>query len=214
MNDRQEEAVQHDQAFPETGSSETPATEPQQDAPEAVPHDSNMEGNATESVEQLQEEIESLREELANTQDRLLRTAAEYQNFRRRNLEIRQESMDFGRMSTLEHLLDVYDDLTRTVEAIPEVERDDSKAALESLSQGVRLVQEKFTAQLKKMGVEPIEVIGMPFDEEVHEAVMQQPAPEGVEPGHIVMEVQRGYSLGDRVLRHPKVVVAGEPSEA
>ena len=160
------------------------------------------------------QELERLEGELAAAQDRLLRSAAEFQNFRRRNLEIRQESIDYGRISTLEQLLDVYDDLTRTVEAIPVDAASNTETALQGLSQGVRLVQEKFTAQLKRMGVEPILTVGTPFDENFHEAVMQQPAPEGTAPGDVIIEVQRGYQMGDRILRHAKVVVAGDPADA
>jgi len=174
--------------------------------------DTNDQEGSTNGI--AEKNVESLSLELEKTQDRLLRTAAEYQNFRRRNLEIREESIAFGRIHALEHLLDVYDDLTRTVDAIPPADEAPAETAFESLSQGVRLVQEKFTAQLKKLGVEPIETVGRPFDENLHEAVMQQPAPEGAEPGSVMIEVQRGYRMGERILRHAKVVVAGEPADA
>jgi molecular chaperone GrpE len=72
----------------------------------------------------------------------------------------------------------------------------------------VGLVYRKFVDALKQLGVEPIEAEGQPFDEQEHEAVLQQPAPDGVAPGTVLSEVQRGYRLGERVIRHARVIVA------
>ena len=78
----------------------------------------------------------------------------------------------------------------------------------EKLKEGVELVYEKFKSELGRLGVEPIEAIGHPFNENEHEALMQQPAPEDTAPGTVIDEIQKGYRMGERVLRHSRVVVA------
>ncbi len=84
----------------------------------------------------------------------------------------------------------------------------DTEQAFLALKEGVALVDRKLREALAQQGVEPIEALGKPFDEAHHEALMQQPAPDDAEPGTVLQEVQKGYRLGDRVLRHSKVVVS------
>ncbi|MBT8399014.1 MAG: nucleotide exchange factor GrpE [Rhodothermia bacterium] len=152
-------------------------------------------------------------EELRTLRDRLLRQAAEFQNFRRRVEQERKQDVKFGQSIVLQELLDVFDDLRRSVEAATdagEEAEDQDSARHESLREGVDLVYRKFSEVLQRFGVEPIEAVGTPFDEQEHEAMMQQPAPEGTEPGTVLAEVQKGYRMGERVLRHSKVVVASD----
>ena len=72
----------------------------------------------------------------------------------------------------------------------------------------MNLVFRNFQDELKRLGLREIDAVGKQFDESVHEALMQQPAPDGVEPGTVLSEIQKGYVFGDRVLRHSKVIVA------
>lgn len=154
----------------------------------------------------MQEEIESLKEELSQTRDQLLRKAAEFQNYRRRTEEEKRVLVQIGRSAVIEQLLDVVDDFARAVEAARA-----EGATVESIGAGVEMVYEKLMGELKKVGVEPIECVGRAFDENEHEALMRQPAPDGTEPGTVLQEIQRGYKMEDRVLRHSRVVVASEP---
>ncbi len=151
-------------------------------------------------------------DEIATLRDRVLRQTAEFQNFRRRVEQERQTDVKFGQSLVLQQLLDVYDDLRRSVEAAEDAVKDDSvdaETVLSNLLGGVELVFKKFTDELQRFGVEPIEAVGTPFNEDEHEAMMQQPAPEGTPGGTVLAEIQKGYRMGDRVLRHTKVVVAG-----
>ncbi|WP_420454712.1 nucleotide exchange factor GrpE [Rubrivirga sp.] len=142
-------------------------------------------------------------------QDRLLRLTAEYDNYRRRAVSDREEAVRQGRRAVLVPILDVYDDLARSLDAAQRAaEQDAGSASFDALSQGVELVFQKFTDALQKVGVTPIEAVGAPFDEDEHEAMMQQPAPEGTDSGTVLAEIQPGYRLGDRVLRHARVIVA------
>lgn len=154
-------------------------------------------------------EFEQVKADLQALQDRYLRQAAEYQNYRRRTDQERDALFDMGKAAVLQEMLNILDDLARSVEAAEKGRQQENIGdAYRSLKEGVELVYRKFEGELARLGVTPIEAVGNPFHEYEHEAVMQQPGPEGTEPGTILSEFQKGYKLGDRVLRHSKVVVA------
>ncbi len=171
------------------------------------------EATSSESDGQRSEgETGDLQQEVASLRDRLLRQAAEFQNYRRRVEQERQADVKFGQSLVLQQLLDVYDDLRRSIEAAEDAVRDDdvdTESALQKLLDGVELVFKKFSDELQRFGIEPIDAVGVQFNEHEHEAMMAQPAPEGTEPGVVLAEIQKGYRMGDRVLRHSKVVVSG-----
>ena len=132
--------------------------------------------------------------------DRYLRQAADFQNFRKRAVEDRALSVDIGRTQVALPMVDVLDDLRRSVKAA-----EDSD---DPFAEGMRLVYEKFVTELGKLGIRSMVVMGEQFDEERHEALMQRSAPEGKSPGTILAEIQKGYMMDDKVLRHARVVVA------
>jgi molecular chaperone GrpE len=162
----------------------------------------------TEEVSALTTRIAQLEAELAQVQDKFLRTAAELQNYRRRVEQEKQQLLELGKAAALRPLLDVLDDLERSLAAVQQTEAQDLGAALQQFREGVALVYRKFLDELARLGVQPIEATGKPFDPALHEALLRQPAPEGVAPGIVLHEIQKGYRLGDRVLRHSRVVVA------
>jgi molecular chaperone GrpE len=167
----------------------------------------------TGEVERLREEIEELKEERDEMNDRLLRKAADLENLRRRMDREKKRRHEAGKIAVLESMLEVVDDFERSLEAAQDLDdAEDAEAAYESLKGGVEMVFRKFQDQLQSLGVEPIEAERKPFDEQLHEAMMRQPSDE-VEPGTVLQEVRKGYTMGDRVLRHSRVVVAAEPSE-
>ncbi len=175
---------------------------PPQDAAEAPNADEAPPGN----------EAEALRAERDALNDKLLRRTAEFQNYRRRAEEEKNRLAANAAARALRPMLGIVDDFERTIAAAATFdEMDDAEAAYAALKEGAALVLQKFRDELKRQGVEPIEAKGQPFDEKEHEAVMQQPAPEGTAPGTVLEEVQKGYrTRGGRVLRHSKVVVAAE----
>jgi len=120
--------------------------------------------------------------------------------------------MEFGKASVVQQLLDVVDDFERSLEAARAAGagtgEDGAAQALAALSEGVGLVYVKLQEALARAGVEVIESVGKPFDEHEHEALMQQPVAEGQEPGIVVGEILKGYRMGDRVLRHARVIVS------
>lgn len=157
------------------------------------------------------EATQSVDEELAQIKNQLLRVSAEFQNYRRRTEQARIQDTALGKSIVLQNVLGVYDDLGRSLDASraladnPDV---DVKSSYEALRSGMNLVYKNFSDELKRLGLTEINAVGTQFDESLHEALMQQPAADGVEPGAVISEVQKGYMFGDRVLRHSKVIVA------
>lgn len=158
------------------------------------------------NVPDVQEELEQLRAELARAQEearnhleRLARAQADFENFRRRAQREREELALYANQGLLKDFLPVLDNLERALAA-------GEAATAESLRAGVDLTARQFRTLLEKHGVTPVEAVGQPFDPNVHEAVMQEPG--DYEVPTVVLELQKGYKIGDRLLRPAMVKVA------
>jgi len=146
-------------------------------------------------------QLEGLKRELAQEKDKYLRLFAEFENYKKRTGRERMELFKTAGQEVISALLPVLDDLDRAVRELGKGEEDER-------FKGVSLIQNKFRETLRSKGLEKIEVgEGDAFDAEVHEAVTQIPAPSKNLKGKIVDVVEKGYKLGDRIIRHPKVVV-------
>jgi len=132
--------------------------------------------------------------------DDLRRSHADFENYRRRVLREGAAQRDAGKADIAAPLLEVLDDLDRTLAAA-----DDSSD--KDLAKGVALVASKVTTTLTRVGLERIEATGVPFDPNVHEAVQQQPADEPTDEPVVVQVLRPGYRLGQRTLRPAMVVV-------
>ena len=171
----------------------------------------NEEASEIDSDEELNDvNIHAMRDELNDTKDRLLRQAAEFQNYRRRTEQEKNLYVRTGKEQVVQPMLDIFDDFTRFINATKQAEEQDSNLnpMYLKLREGVELVYEKFRNELNRLGVEPIEAVGKSFNENEHEALMQQPAPDDVEPGTVIEEIQTGYRMGEKILRHSRVIVA------
>ena len=166
--------------------------------------------NAVDELAAQADELERLRAENADLQDQLLRRAAEFQNFRRRNEQARMVNETRARDAVVLPFLEVYDDLRRSLDAARrQSEQDEPTPAFDALAEGVDLVFKKYGDTLQRLGIERIEAVGEPFSEDLHEAMMQQPAPDAdTASGTVLGEIQPGYRIGDRILRHARVIVA------
>jgi len=156
-------------------------------------------------------EIERLKEELAQSTDQLKRQAAEFQNYRRRTEQEKSQSVSLGKSIVIQRLLDIVDDFHRSLEATNQAEavaEGELSPAYTSLKSGVELVYQKLMDELTKMNVTVMETVGHVFNEEEHEALMQQPAADGQDVGIVISEIQRGFRMGDKVLRHARVIVS------
>ncbi len=129
----------------------------------------------------------------------LQRVQADYENYRKRANRDQERLVAHAHERLVSELLPVLDDLERTLEA---AERHEEAALVE----GVRLVERSLRSALEKEGLREIETTGA-FDPHVHEALMAKPT-DGVEPGSVVEVLQRGYRIGDRVVRPARVIVA------
>ena len=133
------------------------------------------------------------------------RAAADYSNYKRRTDDERETVARFANALLIGKLLGVLDDFDRALENVPP-DTDDSWV------EGVRLVERKLRSVLESEGVTPIEATGLPFDPNVHEAVVHEDTTEHPD-NHVIDELQRGYRLHDRVLRPALVRVANNPKE-
>jgi molecular chaperone GrpE len=145
-----------------------------------------------------EEEVEE-QQEVAD--DRLLRLAADFENYKKRAARERDEYVKHANERLVKELLPVLDDLERALVAAAEHE----EAALE---EGVRLVHRSLASVLERQGLKSISTEGQ-FDPHVHEALLSQPSE--ADEGSVIDVVQKGYTLGDRVVRPARVVIAAAP---
>ena len=164
-----------------------------------TPLDTSAEATATTSTAEA-DGADALRREKDALQDRLLRTAAEFDNYRKRVERERRELSQYAGADILADLLPIIDDLERALQAPAGGDAD-------AYRRGVELIQKQMSDFLRKRGVKPIEAVGAQFDPRYHEAVMQEVSSEHRE-GEVMAELRRGYTLGERLLRPAVVKVA------
>lgn len=135
----------------------------------------------------------------AQAKDQLLRTAAEYDNFRRRSAKEQDAAFNNGVGFAVNQILTILDTLEMAANAA---------CTDENYKKGVVMTLDKASAALTALKVEEIPAEGQPFDPNLHNAVMQKPAEDGQKSGTVVQVFQKGYKIGDRIIRHATVVVA------
>jgi molecular chaperone GrpE len=134
------------------------------------------------------------------------RIAADFDNWKKRSRKELADSEARTRENVLRDFLEVIDNLERAAGAFADGKETDAKAVRE----GVELVLRQFRSKLERYQVKPVESTGQPFDPRLHEAISQMPSADA-KPGSIVHEFQRGYLIGDKLLRPAMVVVATAP---
>ena len=132
--------------------------------------------------------------------ERLLRTSAEFDNYRKRIERERQQATESAAASVILDLLPLVDDFERALNT-------DAGSTADGYRQGIELIHKQLQEILRRRGVRPIEALGADFDPHVHQAVTYEPA-EGRRDGEVIEEFRRGYMLGDRLLRPAMVKVA------
>ena len=140
--------------------------------------------------------------EAPDYKDKWLRAEAEIQNVRRRLLREREDAVRLSEERVLVDVIGLLDDLERALAALT------PEQAAGAWAQGVALTAQRMRDMLARHGVTPVPSVGEPFDPEFHDALLEIPAPEGIAPGHVAQEVQRGYRRENRALRAARVVVA------
>ncbi len=165
--------------------------------------DATLENNANGEqliIEELSVE-EQLAQDLAKEKDKFLRLFAEFENYKRRTTKERIELFKTASQEVLLALLPVLDDFDRAMVEI-------NKSEDELLAKGVELIHEKLKGTLVTKGLELVDVkVGDAFDADFAEAITQIPAPSDDLKGKIVDVLEKGYKLGDKIIRFPKVVI-------
>ncbi len=145
------------------------------------------------------DELTELRKERESLQDRLLRQAAEFDNYRKRIDRERKETAQYAAFDLIQDLLPVIDDFERALQS-------DAPGA-ESYRQGLDIIHRALIETLRKRGVTPIDAVGTDFDPQLHQAVAYEAAPDRRD-GEVTEQFTRGYRLGDRLIRPAMVKVA------
>ena len=193
-------------------SEETAKTEVEADKNHSPP-DSPM-SESSESPESLEasleessqnEEIQTQEEEKEDYKTKYYYLAAEMENLRKRHHREREDFLKYGNEKILNGLIEVVDNLDRTLDSLSEEDKKDEK--VKNISVGVEMIQKQFLDVLKQSGLKMVETEGQIFDPHVHEALGQQKA-EGKEDQEILSVYQKGYILNGRLLRAAKVIVA------
>jgi molecular chaperone GrpE len=172
-----------------------PVTEGQESNPETGDGETSVDEKAIKAAEDL------FKEELSLANDKYLRLYAEFDNFRRRTSKERVDLLQTAGKEVIVSLLPVLDDFERAIKYM------DTATDIVAVKEGVALVQQKLKSILAQKGLKELESKGLPFDADIHEAITNIPAPTNELKGKVVDELEKGYSLNDKVVRFAKVVV-------
>ncbi len=157
--------------------------------------------DAAQEEQEEKDPIEDLQEQLQVEKDKFLRLFAEFENFKRRTAKERMELFKTAGEGVLKDMLPVLDDFDRGMVEI-------NKSEDEKLTEGVNLIANKLRNTLTGKGLEQMEVrAGDTFNADYHEAITQIPAPSDEMKGKIIDIIEKGYKLGDKIIRYPKVVI-------
>lgn len=194
-----EENTEAEEAVSETASDETKVDSEENETPEEASESTEVESEPELSP------LEQKTQEVAKLKDRLLRTAADFDNYRKRARRDVTDAEKQTKSRTIMALLPVIDDLHRALQSA------EKATDIESVTTGVKMVLRSFDDVAEKLELKRVETEGAVFDPTVHDAV-QQIATDEQAPGTIVAEITGGYLLGERLLR-PAMVVVAKPTE-
>ncbi|MDP6778667.1 MAG: nucleotide exchange factor GrpE [Candidatus Latescibacteria bacterium] len=185
----------------DTGSDEE-QEEPDAETDEVAPEGQDAAEDEALEPDPLQEALNEAEE----NKDRWVRLAAEFENYKKRTAREFEALVRSASESVIRDLLPVLDAVGRALD-----HTDDGSTDSEGYQEGVKMIMEQFPKVLHDRGLSEIEAVGQPFDPHFHEALMQVES-EDYDAGIVAEVVERGYSLGDKVIRHAKVVVSrGRP---
>ncbi len=204
MSEETKKTPQQEQpaAEPKTAEQAAPEAAAEQAAPAAEEKDGKKDGwfnKKTHELEAVKAKLEAAQQEAGQTKDKLLRMAAEYDNYRKRTAREADQKFNDGISFAVNQIIPILDTLEMAANA-PTTD--------ENYKKGVTMTLDKAAKALDVLHVEEIEALGKAFDPNIMNAVQQVPAEEGQESGTVVTVYQKGYKLGDKIVRHATVVVA------
>lgn len=162
-----------------------------------------------DNTDEAEAERARLQAEVAEQKDKYLRLYSEFENYRRRTAKERASLIQTAGEDIMREILPILDDFARAEKSFPEEkEGEELDPMIVAIRDSVKLINHKLRRAMEQKGLKPMEsTIGKPFDSELHEAITQTPAPDDEMKGKVVDEIERGYYLGDKILRFAKVVV-------
>lgn len=167
-----------------------------------------VENEIEKDIEKFQKQLIESEELIGTYKDQILRLAAEFENYRKRVEADKIDFIKFSNEKIIKELLPVLDDFERALAN----GKQNSEPGRESFYKGVELIYQKLSKMLEDKGVKPIDSIGKEFNVMYHDVLMQIPRKD-VAPHTIVEEVERGYTLHGKVIKHAKVIVAAQDEE-
>ncbi len=166
-------------------------------------NEDELESSIGLEIDEVEHKVLELEKEVSTLKDMHLRKVAELENMRKRMQRERIQVFEDAKAGALEDFLPISDDLKRTLEAADGLDIDKNFLA------GVEMVSKKFEEVLSRHGVVRIDETHVPFDVNLHDAMMRQPAPDEKTGSDIVLQViESGYRIGKRTIRHAKVIVS------
>lgn len=160
-----------------------------------------LEEEAQAPEEESDTEVAQLKSDLQEQKEKYLRLVAEFDNFRKRNSRERLELIQTANKDVITALLEVLDDVDRATEQM------ESTDNIDALKQGITLIFNKLKTRLQSLGLKEMDSLHADFDAELHDAITEIPAPSKELKGKVVDNIQKGYYLNDKLIRHAKVVV-------
>jgi len=176
-----------------------------QSQPGAIP-----EAEDREAIQGTESSAQELAAQLSEMRDKWLRAEAEMQNLRNRHKRELEDARNYAVTKFARDVADTAENLRRGLAALPA--GDDEDSPVTKLRAGFEGVERAFLAMLERHGVKSEDPTGKPFDPELHQAMAEQPAPEGVEPGTVITAWTPAWTINGRLLKPAMVVVAGKPA--
>ena len=194
--EKKEEATVEETSAEDTSAEE--AEETNQETSEDSKEDGESEKESKKVSKLLKKKDKNKdKEKIAELEDKVLRQMAEFENFRRRTEKEKSAMFEIGAKSVIEAMLPIVDNFERGLAGAPEGD---------AFAEGMQMIYKQLMGELDKLGVKPIEAVGVEFNPDFHNAVMQV-ASEEFESGFVAQELQKGYTYRDAVVRHSMVAV-------
>lgn len=165
------------------------------------PESAENQRNSESAVDLIAKRLAETQKALEESQNQYMRLAADFDNFRKRKDREMADVIRFANEDLIKQILPVLDNFDRTLDVI---EKTDN---LTAVKEGIAMVSANFRKQLQKVGLEPLEAVGKPFDANLFEAITSVPAPGPEQVDKVIEEVEKGYKLKDKVIRFSKVIV-------
>jgi len=199
-NKHQRSPEEQPDAMHEENQSQQPADE-QNNPTEKEQEQQQSTSQEAETSTTKEAELEKLRNDYQELKDKYLRLYAEFENYKKRTIREKMETMKTASQDTMSALLPILDDFDRAKKL------GEDESSPETFPEGLKLLYNKLYSTLEQKGLQPMNPTGERFDPELHEAFTEVPAPSEDMKGCVVDTIEKGYKLNDKIIRHAKVVV-------